>query len=158
MKLSDPPKTQRWALYSSPLGSYMKRWIFRFAGRTLRVHNILESDAGRDFHDHPFSFVSLILAGGYIEHVPGCDCQVWRPANFPNVRAMSYVPGNPCRYFGPGSIVRRSATDLHRLELVNGSAWTLVLTSQYKRGWGFQTPSGWVPYKSYERSFYQEKP
>lgn len=144
--MSTPAKGQRWALYASHLGSYMKRWIAMFAGRTIHLHNILESDAGRDFHDHPWNFTSLILSGGYVEHVPGCRCE-----------ALHKPVTRPCHFYGPGSIVRHRAEDLHRLVLIEGPAWTLVLTSQYKRGWGFQTPKGWVPYRDYHRSLYQEK-
>lgn len=147
VEFMNPPHGQRWALYASHLGSYMRRWIFRFAGRTLRIHNILESDAGRDFHDHPFDFTSLILKGGYLEHRPGCICGTF----FDDCGEDS-----PCWFYGPGSIVRRRATDLHRLEITDGPAWTLVLTSQYKRNWGFLTPRGWVRFQDYERSFYRE--
>jgi hypothetical protein len=126
----------------------MRRWIFRHPRGTVRVHNILTSDEGRDFHDHPFDFVSVILAGGYVEHRPGCDCEI--------TNALRAEPLAPCRYYGPGSIVRRKATDLHRLELVNGSAWTLVFSSRYHRAWGFQLPDGaWVPHTEYHRTYYR---
>ncbi len=153
MKLTDPPTHQKWAIYAShltnPDGSfYMRRWIFRTPWGTLRVHNICSSDSGRDFHDHPFSFTSLILRGGYLEHVPGCRCgnkapyQLWEG---------NHAPGTPpCRYYGPGSVVRRKATDLHRLDLTNGSAWTFVLGGPYERKWGFKTPNGWVYHRDYK--------
>src|SRR5574341_215024 len=32
-----------------------------------RIHHILRSDRGRDAHDHPWPFVTLILRGGYWE-------------------------------------------------------------------------------------------
>lgn len=133
----------KWAIYSSHLGGYMRRWILRTPWFTLRIHNILTSDAGRDFHDHPFDFVSVIFRGGYIEHRPGCWCRY-------NVTTA------PCQYFGPSTIVRRRAEDLHRLELVNGPAWTFVISSNYRRDWGFQLQDGsWVPFQKYPRSYYE---
>lgn len=36
----------------------------------LYFHRIMRSDMGRHFHDHPWSFLSLILRGGYTEHTP----------------------------------------------------------------------------------------
>lgn len=135
-----------WRLYASHLGSYMRRWILRSPYGTLRLHNIQESDSGRDFHDHPFRFTSLILKGGYLEHRPGCVC------GDPTAAACDL---GPCRFYGSGSVVHRRASDLHRLELVNGPAWTLVLTGPYHRDWGFQTADGWVPFQDYERSFYR---
>lgn len=132
-----------WKLYRSHLGAYMRRWIARCPAGTLRLHNIQQSDEGRDLHDHPFDFTSLILKGGYVEHRPDCLCDKFVPS----------LP--PCRFYGPGSVVRRRAEDLHRLELVNGPAWTLVLTGPYHRMWGFDTPDGWVPFDEYRRSYYR---
>jgi hypothetical protein len=140
-----------WKVYRSHLGGYMRRWIARCPWGTLRLHNIRESDAGRDFHDHPFSFSSLILSGGYVEHRPGCrGC-----GHGGCLEAPCCSADGSCRFYGPGSIVRRQATDLHRLELVNGPAWTLVVSGPYFRVWGFQTPSGWVDFREYRRSYYK---
>ncbi len=134
----NPPNSQRWALYASHLGEYMRRWILRTPWGTLRLHNIMRSDEGRDFHDHPFHFTSLILWGGYTEHRPGC-----------NESACG------CQSYGHGDIIRRKATDIHRLELLNGSAWTLVLSSRYLRVWGFLLKTGeWVNHSDYHRSYY----
>lgn len=112
---------------------YMRRWRLlhnRFFG--LRVHNIVRSDADRELHDHPFSFVSIILAGGYWEHT---------------------VDGRKT-WYGPGSVIFRSADVLHRLELdksypnepmsVECPAWTIVLRGPETRVWGFLTDKGWV--------------
>lgn len=146
MKPTDPPASQRWALYASHLGDYMKRWIFRTPWGTLRVHKIQQSDEGRDFHDHPFDFTSLIFRGGYIEHRPGCWCPVWT--------GDGPVPPSPCRVFLAPTIVRRKATDFHRLELKPwiGSAWTFVISSRYFRPWGFLLRDGsWVHYQEYQQ-------
>jgi hypothetical protein len=141
-----PGHGQRWALYASHLGDYMRRWIFRTPWGTLRVHNIRESDAGRDFHDHPFSFTSVILRGGYIEHRPGCLCD------------ETGVDDTTCGIYMAPAIVRRNATDFHRLELIGGApAWTFVISSDYQRTWGFLLPNGtWIHYADYHRSFYGE--
>ena len=89
----------RWGLYAEHLGNYMRRWIARCPWFTLRLHNILQSDEGRDHHDHPFDFTSLILRGGYVEHRPGCDC-------FTPDEQLGRL--TECRFYGPGSIVRRT--------------------------------------------------
>lgn len=64
----------------------------------------------------------MILAGGYVEH----------------------RPGGVSRRCLPGDVVRRRAEDLHRLELLKSSAWTLVVTGPIRRQWGFQTEDGWI--------------
>ena len=145
----NPPLTQKWALYRSDLGDYMKRWIFRTPWGTLRIHKIMRSDEGRDFHDHPFSFTSIILSGGYFEHRPGCRCGITREGS------TRWVAG-PCQRFYAPAIVRRKAEDFHRLELTR-PAWTFVISSPYFRQWGFLLGDGrWIHYKEYHRSFYEE--
>lgn len=121
---------------------YMRRW--RFLPDWLpgaRIHNILRSDDDRALHDHPFSFLTVILRGGYWE----------------------YLADGSKTWHGPGSVLWRPAKTLHRIELKtrcipceNGvwpenkceeslqPAWTFVLRSRYFREWGFQTKAGWV--------------
>lgn len=125
---------RRWSLggfeYRSDLiaTDYMRRWTVKTPWGMLRLHHILRSDHDRHYHDHPMSFVSLILAGGYIEH---------RPHQAP-------------RRCAPGSVVVRRAEDMHRLQLIGKDAWTLVLTGPVRRAWGFATESGWVHAAEYD--------
>lgn len=152
--MSNPHWSKNWALYASHLGAYMRRWILRTPWGTLRVHNVMKSDEGRDFHDHPFNFTSLILWGGYLEHRPGCEADSFDDYRW--CRILAYGRACACTYYGPGSIVRRKAEDLHRLELINGHAWTFVVSSRYLRQWGFQLKDGsWVSHEEYHRSYYR---
>lgn len=127
---------------------YMRRWRLihnRFFG--IRVHNIVRSDADRELHDHPFTFVSVILRGGYWEHT---------------------VDGRRT-WYGPGSIVVRSADVLHRLELERRpaktldefgpgftlpevGAWTLVIRGPMRREWGFLTDRGWRDWRWFTKA------
>lgn len=107
---------------------YMRRWMLKTPWGMLRLHHILRSDDRSHFHDHPFGFVSLILAGGYIEFRPNQDPQIYRP----------------------GSVVVRRAEDLHNLELRERSAWTLLLTTPFYREWGFATEHGWIGAGNYD--------
>jgi hypothetical protein len=106
---------------------YMRRWRLgpkRWPG--LRLHHIVRGDSDRELHDHPFSFVSIILRGGYIEHT---------------------LDGRSVRY-GPGSVVFRSAEALHRLEL-GKPAWTFVLRGPIRRDWGFLADEGWITWQEH---------
>lgn len=107
---------------------YMRRWRF-FSTRwfSLRVHQIMRSDADRELHDHPFAFLSLILRGGYVEH-----------------RADG--SSRTCR--APALVFRRAET-LHRLELLDGPTWTFVVTGPRRREWGFMTADGWVTWEAF---------
>lgn len=144
-----------WGIYAQHLGGYMRRWILRTPLFTIRLHRILTSDAGRDLHDHPFNFTSLILRGGYLEHRPGCAC-----VEIAGSGMHGLTENTPCRIYRPRAMVRRRAEDLHRLELLYESegALTLVFGGRYRRAWGFQTPDGWMPQEAYHRTLYGEQP
>lgn len=117
IKIEDEDYIERWFLWGSK-GEGEN-------GKGLRLHHILKSDSLRDFHDHPYKFVSLILLGGYREHT------------------LAGV-----KRFRPGMINRKKAETLHALEL-DKPAWTLVFTGPRCREWGFQTKDGWVSWRDY---------
>jgi hypothetical protein len=109
---------------------YMERFFLlgdsnRASGMTARYHHILASDRA-DLHDHPWDFVSVILSGSYVETTPTSE-----------------------REFGPGSVLVRSAEQLHRLTLPSGPVWTFVVLSPPRRRWGFETADGWVHWSEY---------
>lgn len=109
---------------------YMRRWrLVHVRKLHVRVHNIVRSDVDRDLHDHPFTFVSFILRGGYWEHRED-GSRTW---------------------YGRGSVLLRKAETLHRLELER-PAWTLVFGGPSRRTWGCKTPGGWVDYRTYAAS------
>jgi hypothetical protein len=120
-------------------------WVLQRFGIAIRLHEIISSDRARrpgtdrpDFHDHPWPFISVILKGGYVEH----------------------RPGKAPKFYGPGSVLFRKATDLHYLKLpigVDGKeipAVTLFTTLKYQQRWGFLMPDGTkMPYPEYFAKF-----
>jgi hypothetical protein len=100
--------------------------FFEVLGYSLKLHAILRSDRDRELHDHPWTFITWMLCGGYTEHT--------------NAGAETIKPGmiRLCRAPHP-----------HRLELVN-PAVTLVFTFPKFREWGFYKPTGWVPWTQYK--------
>jgi len=110
---------------------YMLRWhlVDRNPDANAYVHQFHRSDDDRALHDHPWESCSIILEGQYIEHsiaAGGINCRVLREA---------------------GDVVFRSATDAHRIELIDGepSPLTMFLTGSWAREWGFHCPErGWV--------------
>lgn len=105
---------------------YMRRHFLR-RGKRLRVyvHEILRGDSDPDLHDHPWTFFSLILAGGYWERT-----------------ADNYV------FHKPGTILFRPAHVPHQVD-VDGTAWSLVLAGRKSRDWGFHTIRGWCQWQRY---------
>lgn len=109
--------------------------FFQFFNVAIRVHHILRSDRGRAPHDHPWPYLTIILRGGYFEHVYAPD-GVWLD----------------CQWRGAGSVLFRPAKSLHKLEVMPGeSAWTLFITGPKQQTWGFK-PEGApkVPYYDYK--------
>jgi len=114
---NQPTYLTRWTLLGRRDGGYARFFLHRFH----------RGDAEDYFHDHPWAFVSLILAGGYWELTPAGR-----------------------RWYGPGSLLVRPAAWRHRVELPAGATcWTLVLTGPKRRGWGFWCPAGFLPWRAH---------
>jgi hypothetical protein len=121
---------------------YLLRWwvIPRNRFFNIYLHKFLRDDDDRALHDHPWASLSIILRGGYIEHMPG------------KVRRRRV-----------GRIVFRRATHAHRVELFRPRfwwnspielnqaipAWTLFITGPRVREWGFHCPQGWRHWKDF---------
>ena len=128
-------------IYNDSSGKlYMRRWFLLPVGRdqewpfSIKLHKICRSDADRDLHDHPWSFISLILKGQYLEVL--VDPQ----GDWPD---RIVVPR------GRFSARWRSAKSLHQVLLPEGPVWTLVFTGPRRRVWGYRTDNGWIPWDQY---------
>ena len=77
-------------------------------------------------HDHPVSFISWMIRGGYTEDTP-----------------------EGTRTWPRWSIRRMCATDVHRIVWTYPQTVTLVLAGPVVRSWGFHTRKGWVPWREY---------
>ena len=140
---------------------YLVRYtIFSCQWFGIFIHKILRSDDDRDLHDHPWNFWTLILKGGYAEETPLVNPPTWRD-HLPKMILKS-------RWCGPGTLIRHSAEDCHRLELRSNSpyngdkcsdsscrvcgfkpVWTLFIHGPRRRDWGFHTRDGWVQWEKY---------
>lgn len=110
------------------LGPLLIRYeLLRTRWGNLYLHHFLRSDNDRHFHDHPWSFITLLLSSGYWEHTPRGT--FWR------------------RRF---SLLFRPAEWQHWVEILR-PVWTLILVRPKRREWGFITERGWVQWRRYER-------
>lgn len=112
----------------------------------VKVHNILLSDDAC-LHDHPWSFISVILRGSYLEHQTK---KVWKPIFGRGLWKEVKI----ARYFGAGHILWRPKNTIHRLQLLEKdgkpqTAWTLVITFRKVKEWGFFTPKGFINWREY---------
>jgi hypothetical protein len=117
---------------------YLIRWWVIPRNRFFNVylHRFLRSDDDRALHDHPWTNLSILLRGMYVEHTIA--------AGGVNVRTERRAGAWKLRMFGSVA---------HRLELVDGECWTIFITGPRYREWGFHCPfSGWVHWKRFTAS------
>ncbi len=93
---------------------YAFRTILNLGAFSLRVHEWIRSDDKRYMHDHPWSFLTIVLRGSYTDvSAKGRDV----------LRA--------------GSIRFRRATHRHYVEVPAGGAVSFLITGPKVRDWGF---------------------
>lgn len=106
--------------------------VFKCPLFALMLHQFLADD-DECLHDHPASFLSLIVGGGYFEDVPS-GTRTWYPQ---------------------WSLLWRRADWQHRVVLARNyrgklrRATTILVMGPKVRLWGFQTMLGWVPFFKY---------
>jgi len=105
---------QRWRLLQTP-------WF------AIYIHRIYRHDEDVHCHDHPWSFVSIILGGGYDVTYPG-----WLGWTSPFI-----VSVNKSTKF-------HQITRLHKVPTT-----TLVFTGPRNREWGYDVDGEWVHHKEY---------
>jgi hypothetical protein len=95
------------------------------------LHWIKRADPQPDLHDHPNTFLSIVLSGWYDEEVP--------PPGAKHERVRKRV------YF----FNFKRSTDRHRIIALGKRTLTLVFAGPVVRDWGFHTPDGWVYWRQY---------
>lgn len=109
------------------------RKIFPF---NVTLHKIVKSD-DPIFHDHPWGYMTIILRGGYYEHVPVFNVHGEKFAEF-------------TRWRGPGSIIIRKAHEYHWLELDEEKPTvSLFFMGKQQRDWGFLKDNKWIQHEEY---------
>ena len=97
----------------------------------ITLHKVLVSDEPT-LHDHPWSYATFIIKGGYYENTP--KGRFWR---------------------GPGHFRYRKSDDLHYLELAKDAdgneipCWSLFFMGRKAGSWGFLKNGIWIHNKDY---------
>jgi hypothetical protein len=140
---------------------YLTRWfIWRGKNLGIYIHKFHRSDEDRALHDHPWSFLSIILWRGYYEVTQNKKGARLLYANAPLIQIKKRK--------WPGMILYRPATWRHRVELLRTAdfenqsrsgdflnsvriieskelpAWSLIIRFRRLREWGFWTNMGFV--------------
>lgn len=102
----------------------------------IYLHYIAKSDEDKHPHNHPWSFTSIILKGGYIE-------KVWQNGLFQKLQEdEGFFVNKYIRTLFKDFAATRYARDYHQIELLSPT-WTLVFTgSRINDNWGYLTESG----------------
>lgn len=108
---------------------YLLRWdVLRLFGFVVKFHVFMRSD-NDVLHDHPARFISIGLAGRYVEVTSDGKLKEYRA---PWIRTF------PANY-------------AHKL-LIERPCLTLCIVFPKSRAWGFHCPNGWVSFKQFAQS------
>lgn len=138
-------RSPRWAFWSRMLipcqngEQYLARLrIIQTPWFGVYLHDIYEPDGDRDPHNHPWSFISIVLRGSYAERV----------YNDPVNKRQHWIPRRH-RRFSAHCMGRVSA---HRIIYAEPGLKTLILTgARHSDGWGFFKEDGsYIPWQKYE--------
>lgn len=115
------PASKRWRwqwVWGQKLGNeacpYLIRWVFSTPFGSIRLHHWRASDDARNFHDHPWWFLTFVLRGGYTDVSPTGE--------------------ERC---SAGKFRFRRALHRHTVRVDAGGCWTVLLTGPEHRFWGF---------------------
>lgn len=105
----------RWAeKLGIPECPYLIRWCFITPLFSIRLHKWNAADDHRHYHNHPWSFITIILKGGYIDKGLIKDTMLIQ-----------------------GDIAYRKASHYHYVLPQLFPTWTLLITGPKIQRWGF---------------------
>lgn len=129
--------------------SFLRRRSIETRWFGILLHSIDGPDPGKDLHDHPWPFVSIVLSGGYTEEV--CDTrEAPYLADIAESLETDTVDRGFTRSWFRGSVHRIRLTEAHRIIAVRPGTRTLVLRGPKSQSWGFYLPMGWVDQRRYD--------
>ncbi len=109
----------------------MRLHVLKTPWFAICIHWLLKPDPEPYLHDHPVSFLSIILRGGYTEQRKH---MFWHPVTRHH------------RWF---NWITASSHDSHTITAVRPHTVTLCLMGPKKRTWGFHKLDGWESWQSY---------
>lgn len=116
---------------------YLNRWGIghdRIGG--VLLHRMDAPDPGKDLHDHPWWFCSIIVSGGYRELRAPIRCPQAKVGVLRRPGSVRTMRLDECHII----------TDLWRRD----RSWSLVIKGPRRRGLGFYPSSGYMPEAQYD--------
>lgn len=133
----------RWALWrwtETPSGYITRLHLLMTPFFAICLHWISTPDKEPWLHDHPVSFLSIILRGWYVEKRTEAVCGF---RSTPRLRVRKWW-----------NFIRASDLDTHTIVLTQKRTLTLCFMGPKRRVWGFHTDDGWVDWKTYNDEKY----
>jgi hypothetical protein len=131
-KLPHNAWNQRWGLWTTMTLMNSDGEVYLFRRRLVQtplvavyLHDIEMADELPDLHSHPFPFVSLILRGGYVEHVA-----------HPTMTKLGPVELRAHHRWGI-NVFPRGAKKVHTIVRALPRTKTLVITGRRRDSWGW---------------------
>lgn len=125
----------RWALWrwtETDTGYLIRLHVWKTPWFAIDIHWINKPDPEPYLHDHPVTFLSIILRGWYIEQRGG----------FSTTTSL-----HTRRWF---NFIRATVRDAHRIiSVAPGGAITLCFMGPKTREWGFHKGATWIFWKAY---------
>lgn len=145
LKMLDKMGRKRIVLDRQSREPYLERYYLFLKDRNrfpfnIFLHRFLKSDPDHT-HDHPWSYATVILKGGYWEHIPTEYGPLRSPDGNLNTKRV---------WRGPGHFRICSADSFHRIELnPEVECWTLFMPGRQRREWGFDVEGQWIHHEKY---------
>lgn len=151
-------KFLRWVCVTETIGQdecpMMLRWEFLRIGPKKKpwfkgmIHYFPPHVTDRDPHDHPRSFVTAILRGGYLntETVP-----IYPPLDLGGGEMQEFM--DELEWMSAGMVKFRKSSHTHLTETTDAGAWTFVIMGPERQSWGFLRDGNWWPWKAYVEKF-----
>lgn len=130
-------KAPLWPWHGVEKGPLTRFFLVNTRWFGIYLHRINRQDFDREPHDHPWTFVSLVLRGWYVE-----ERRDHRGTRTESLRTWL-------------SLAWRHYSAAHRITMVAPHTWTLILRGRDRRAWGFYLEDQrgftlWVPWQRFE--------
>jgi hypothetical protein len=102
----------------------------------IYLHDIYEPDGDRDCHNHPWTFISVVLRGSYTERV----------YPYPDKKSYNYHTQHHRRF----SAHKMGRKEAHRITYASPRLKTLIFTGKRQSGWGFFIDGQYTRWQDYE--------
>lgn len=122
-----------------------RRTLVDFGPKVGKVlwHRFLPNASDKDQHDHPRSFLTIMLRGSYL------DISLAKVEE----REHSHRLGVVYDEVRAPAVRFRPATHAHITKVGPKGATTLVIMGPLRREWGFWRDKKWWPWRDYERKY-----